>query len=170
MFVSGSVFATLIVAILWASSYHVNLCAFWSVNGKRYDVSTGQGALVVVRLDKYRFQTPLRFGYTDVIPPTQKQIESFHRTPWWHGDNSRWERIGYTVITRTRFAGFESAAGTYWPPFVWQHPIVPFTLHQIPYWAFLVLTATPASICFIRSVRRQMKRESVNQDVPVSVE
>ncbi|GEM_PF-2148900 len=159
MFASGSALAMLLITFLWVSSFKTEPVVVWSANGRRYRVQPGQGTVVILRLDEYQFNTPLILGFLD--PENPKQYGRFKELGWWHGRNSWWERVGYTVKKRTRFAGFESASGRYWPPFIWQHPRMPFTLVQLPYWAFLLLAASPATIGLIRWVRRRRHRKTL---------
>jgi hypothetical protein len=159
VFVSGSALAAFLVVILWVSSYKTEPVIFWSANGRRYDVHSGHGTVVILRLEQYQFNTPLNWGFVD--PETPKQFNGSKRSVANHVDYSWWERVGYTVKKRTRFAGIECASGRYWPPFIWQHPRMPFTLAQLPYWAFLLSAASPAAVGLIRWVRRRRHRKSL---------
>lgn len=126
------------VILLYAMTSSLAVACFWSVPGKRYDINVERGLLLVRQLHDYRLDTPFRWGFYE--PKTPKQFAAFtDLSAWWHGDNSRWERVGYTVNTRRRLMGFEYASGQFWPPFVWQHPKVPFTVYQTPLWALIVL-------------------------------
>jgi hypothetical protein len=123
----------LLFVLTW---FHAVGC-FWSVPGTRYDVMIQRGVVHVNQLHEYRFDTPFRW--------TVEKLEKWHSpppvhksSPWWHGDNSWWEGIGYTVRDRHRMCGFEYATGRYWPPFSWQHPKMPFTVYQVPMWAIIV--------------------------------
>lgn len=121
------------VAVIWSyvGTIPRGFTCFWSVSTTRYDINIERGSLLVRQLHDYEFNTPFR--WSSYQPETPKQFADFMELPsWWHGDNSWWERVGYTVESRKRFAGFEYAYGEYWPPFVWRHPKVPFTVHQIP--------------------------------------
>lgn len=118
--------------------------------GSRYDIWIDRGDVIVRRLHNYRFGTSLNWGFYKVAP--EKQLEALKKLPaWWHGDNSKWEGIGYTVRERFRLCGFELASGRYWPPFFWQHPKVPFTILQIPLWSIAALCAA-FPLCHIGAV------------------
>ena len=132
-------------------SYHIGLQMFWSAGEHRYDVVCEHGSVIVSQLHEYEFETPLRFGiYT---PETKRGLEGFKTTGWWHGENSWWERTGYSVKHRYRFCGFEWAAGIFWPPFVWQHPKVPFSLVQVPVVALVAVFSVLPAFDIFRRVR-----------------
>ena len=124
-------------ALLYALPSSRAVTCSWSVSSTRYDVIVERGSLLVRQLHDYRFNTPFRWGFYE--PETPKQFVGFTElTAWWHGDNSWWERVGYTVNDRQRHFGFEYASGKYWPPFFWQHPKIPFDVYQVPLWAVVV--------------------------------
>ena len=139
-------------------SFHIGFQVFWSANERRYDVFCENGSVAVRQLQRYEFDTPFRWGIYSL--ETQRQFEGFKKSGWWHGDNSWWERTGYSVQRRHRLCGFEMASGTYWPPFVWQHPTVPFSLVQIPSLALVLLfSLLPAAriLLKLRSLRGNRK-------------
>lgn len=109
------------------------LVVFGSCGGKRIDVTVYRGDYLVTVLHNFEHDVPLRYGV--YRPPNSTQERMFFFDEWWHGDNSWWEGVGFTIKTRTRRLGFEWAHGTYWPPFCWQHRTVPITVVQIPFWA-----------------------------------
>ena len=102
----------------------------------------------MVKFTRYKFETALNCLMNS--PESQPEFDAFQRLPWWHGDNSWWERVGWDVRGRRRFAGVETASGEYVPPFAMQHPKMPFQLLQVPFWACLLLSASPAIYLVIR--------------------
>ena len=66
--------------------------------------------------------------------------------------------MGYTVNERQRYFGFEYATGEYWPPFVWQHPKVPFTVCQIPIWVLITLFIALPLICGFNKIATAKRR------------
>jgi hypothetical protein len=146
------------VILLYATTSSRGFTCFWSVPATRYDINIERGSVLVRQLHDYEFNTPYRWGFYE--PESPKQFAAFKElTAWWHGDNSWWQRVGYTVTSRKRVAGFEYAVGEYWPPFVWQHPKVPFTVHQFPLLAivllFLLLPLCRACSKVVAVVRRK---------------
>lgn len=141
------------IAAMSIGSYSCHRCIemFCSVRKCRYDVLCENGSVVIRQLQRYEFVTPLRFGL--YLPETKRQFEGFKKEGWWHGDNSWWERTGYTVQSRYRAWGFEVASGTYWPPFVWQHPTVPFNLVQFPIWVLVFLFSLLPAARILRKLR-----------------
>jgi hypothetical protein len=140
-----SLLAIVVVVSMWAGSLQLETNLIWGSSGQRYELFLGRGSVVVCRLEKYRH--PLPFTVRVFEAETPEAIEAFKRnTSWWHGNNSSWERVGWTVTQRRRFAGFEKAEGTYWPPFIWQHPKMPFELIQIPFWFITAAAAAPGII------------------------
>lgn len=132
-------------------SFQIGFQMFWSVNERRYDVFCENGSMAIRQLQHYEFDTPFRIGLYSL--ETKRQFDGFKKEGWWHGDNSWWERTGYTVTRRHRQCGFEVASGTYWPPFVWQHPTVPFNLVQIPSLALVLLFSLLPAASILRKLR-----------------
>ena len=132
-------------------SFCIGFQLFWSANERRYDVFCVNGSVVIRQLQSYQFDTPFRFGIYSL--ETKRQFEGFKKEGWWHGDNSWWERTGYTVQRRHRLCGFEMASGSYWPPFVWQHPTVRFRLVQFPSLALVFLFSLLPAVSIVGKLR-----------------
>ena len=132
-----SFFIALDVAVLYRLPDSRGVACFWSTSNSRFDINVERGNLRIRQLHDYKFNTAFRWGFYSTETP--KQIIWFKETGWWHGENSWWERIGYTVTSRYRAYSFEYASGQYWPPFVWRHPKVPFTVYNLPVWSLIAL-------------------------------
>lgn len=146
--VGSSCIAVTVICLVWMLSTTGQLVVQWSANSCLHELVVGHSTVVAIRYEEFQLTTPLHLhqgGYE-----SRKQFEGFQKLPWYHGDNSWWERVGYTVRARWRFIGIETARGTYWPPFALQHPIVPFQLLQIPLWLCLLVAASPTVYQVIR--------------------
>lgn len=153
-------FAAVAVLLLWAVTSRHGVTCFWSHSGKLTSIQVERGSILFLELHNYKFNTPFRWNFYH--PETKERLASFKKlTAWWHGDNSWWERVGYTVHARRRCCGFEYASGQYWPPFAWQHPKVPFTVLQIPLWAFVAVFLLPISfrLCLTKKWRELRTRQ-----------
>ncbi len=125
-----------LVAMLYLLPSSQGVSCFWSASNTRYDITVERGLVLVCQLHQYEFETPLRCWLYEAETP--RGFAWFKKTSgWWHGSNSWWERTGYTVIQRKRLLSFEYASGKFWPPFVWQHPEVPFTAYSFPLWSIV---------------------------------
>jgi hypothetical protein len=130
--------AALLVFFVIGFSENRAIAVFWSADHKRHEILIDRGSMLLHTLHKYQFKTNLNWSIYK--PETPKELVAFTElTAWWHGDNSWWERVGTTVKKRYRLIGFEYAEGTYWPPFVWRHPTVPFNIVQLPCWGLAVI-------------------------------
>jgi hypothetical protein len=133
-----SAVAAIVLITLAQRSFSVHYHTCWQSGSVRYDIVTGHGTVMFQRL--YQFQARMPARKIAAYPvETESELSSFQQLPWWQGDNSWWQRVGYTVNVRRRFVGCEWASGTFWPPFGWQHPKVRFDLFQIPLWMPVVL-------------------------------
>ena len=165
--VMSGICAVAVILVYTITSYRGFTC-FWSAPAKRYDIYIEHGSVLVRQLHHYEFNTPYQWGFYQ--PESPKQFAAFKElTAWWHGDNSWWQRVGYTVTSRQRVAGFEYAVGEYWPPFVWQHRKVPFTVHQFPLVAvallFLLLPLCRACRKLMAVVRRKADHQASASEV-----
>ena len=119
-------------------SFQKSMHAVYCYNGNDYDVHITNGNLVIRTLDDFCVN---RFGTFAYDAETEQEFREFQKSNWYHGDNSFWEREGFTVQQRKRICGFEFASGKYvWDLWSFEDiPNIPFTIIQIPYWALLVM-------------------------------
>jgi len=126
-----------VLAVVWAVTRSLDVGIQCNYRNTYYGLSVVRGSALVVIMRDWQFADGLDF----FVEPTAtvEQLEAFKKNKsWYHGSNSWWEGVGWTVEDRWRFAGFEVATGVYWPPFVMQHPKVPFSVYQTPLWALLI--------------------------------
>ena len=149
------------VLVVGGLSFQKSIHAEYCYNGDGYDVHVTNGCLVIRTLDDYcGSHTEFRF-FRMFVKDTETELEfrEFQKSDWYKGDNSFWERDGFTVHQRKRTCGFEFASGTYLLDyFSFADKVFPFTLIQIPCWAFLVVfSGVPFwAICSkLQSVRKR---------------
>ncbi len=146
--------------VLWKLSYEFQpnyLCAFVGVLGYRLDLSLNRGVILFDCLSDYEYSTPFLVGLNE--SESEQDLEYFKALSWWHGDNSWWERVGFTVKQRIRFGDFEYATGVYWPPFCWQHAKMPFTVVQLPLWACVLASSFLPAIWMVNRWLRAIHRK-----------
>jgi hypothetical protein len=112
-----------------------------------------RGMLAIQRLEGWRHPQPRHYGELITI---RKPLEKLAPWNWaWSASApSWWGDVGYDVRRRGRLLGFEFASGIFWPPFVTQHPKVPFTIFSFPLWLAVPLLGYRPTRSLIRGVSR----------------
>lgn len=147
LIICGSCSATTLICLAWLQSLIGPVIVVWTANQRPYQVLIGRSTIVFISYDQNQPEKKLpawRMGQYE----SKAEFEAFKQTPWYHGGNSWWERVGATVEARWRFAGIEAVRGTFWPAF--NQPITPMRMLQLPLWLCLLVAASPTVYQVIR--------------------
>lgn len=152
----------LAIALLVMCGYSLFYSTSVTVVSRRQlgQVTVERGMLGVLHLQPWN-NLPPRFPIvtSDVWAPFSRMAP--WRWAWASSANSWWEGVGYQTDRRWRLFGFEYATGIFWPPFVTQHPKVPFTVLSVPLWLLVPIFA-------LLPARTLLSRRSRMLDVPMA--
>jgi hypothetical protein len=128
----------------WLLSYHYSVGAYGTRGAHHYEGMLNRGQVTLIRFSRWDRPFNSQIVYGDPYPPPGP------------GDNPF--GIGWNADTHKRFAGFEWAAGSYWPPMAWQFRRRPtFQRCGIPCWFIVVISAPLPAACIMRLLRRRRR-------------
>ena len=137
---SGLEWAELICAgaaaiALWMSwmSWRFYIDCQWTLWGDWYVIQLVHGTVTFVWFDHCQFARTLT---SEVLSAEPMRSAGDAIAP-----KSLWEGIGYVVKGEMKVFGVEYGYGSWRPPFVWMHPVMPFQALRVPVWIFSLLLA-----------------------------
>jgi hypothetical protein len=142
-----------LLAIIGNASFFYHFWGFRQTDGIRHEVAIGDGLLVICGTGPYRFPDGGKTWYT-----YEKPIRSFAARRGDPNDEFSGEGVGFRIDRKYSIPGIEYTSGKFIPPFIWQHPIVPFAKTKVSFLLMFVVCAAYPAMRFWLSWRRSNRQ------------